>query len=180
MKDGPDGWWPTPEPPHRINQIYLEPVLVECAGRDANLRYLNRIKVLGFQQTDESVTAEARDLDTGEMLLITADYLVGCDGPSSAVRHQIDARFSGDAMLGRIQSTYIRAPTLTRMMRAEPAWSTQSLNPRRSANMFAVDGRETWLIHNYLRADETDFAKVDRDRCIRQILGVDPTSNTRS
>ena len=24
---GPDGWWPTPEPPHRINQIYLEPVL---------------------------------------------------------------------------------------------------------------------------------------------------------
>jgi hypothetical protein len=60
------------------------------------------------------------------------------------------------------------------MMRAEPAWSTQSLNPRRSANMFAVDGRETWLIHNYLRADETDFATVDRDRCIRQILGVGP------
>ena len=24
---GPDGWWPTPEPPHRINQIYLEPIL---------------------------------------------------------------------------------------------------------------------------------------------------------
>jgi hypothetical protein len=26
-KRGPDTWWPTPEPPHRINQIYLEPVL---------------------------------------------------------------------------------------------------------------------------------------------------------
>ena len=26
-KDGPDGWWPTPEPPHRINQIYFEPIL---------------------------------------------------------------------------------------------------------------------------------------------------------
>src|SRR3546814_546046 len=24
---GPDTWWPTAEPPHRINQIYLEPVL---------------------------------------------------------------------------------------------------------------------------------------------------------
>jgi 2-polyprenyl-6-methoxyphenol hydroxylase-like FAD-dependent oxidoreductase len=174
VKDGPDGWWPTPEPPHRINQIYLEPVLVECAAAMPNLRYLNRIKVLGFQQTDESVIAEAQDLDTGEMLLMTADYLIGCDGPSSAIRHQIDARFTGDAMLGRIQSTYIRAPTLARRMRAEPAWSTQSLNPRRSANMFAVDGRETWLIHNYLRADETDFATVDPDRCIRQILGVGP------
>jgi 2-polyprenyl-6-methoxyphenol hydroxylase-like FAD-dependent oxidoreductase len=23
--DGPDTWWPTPEPPHRINQMYMEP-----------------------------------------------------------------------------------------------------------------------------------------------------------
>jgi 2-polyprenyl-6-methoxyphenol hydroxylase-like FAD-dependent oxidoreductase len=27
-RTGPDGWWPTPEPPHRINQIYLEPALI--------------------------------------------------------------------------------------------------------------------------------------------------------
>jgi len=45
--------------------------------------------------------------------------------------------------------------------------------PRRSANVFAIDGRETWLIHNYLRPDESGFDAVDRDRCIRLILGVD-------
>ena len=28
---GPDTWWPTPEPPHRINQIFMEPVLFEHA-----------------------------------------------------------------------------------------------------------------------------------------------------
>jgi 2-polyprenyl-6-methoxyphenol hydroxylase-like FAD-dependent oxidoreductase len=171
-KEGPDGWWPTPEPPHRINQIYLEPVLVDYAAAMPGLRYMNRIKVLGFTQTDMAVTVEARDPDSNETLQITCDYLIGCDGPSSEIRRQIGARFSGDAMIGRTQSTYIRAPTLTRMMQAEPAWSTQSLNPRRSANMFAVDGRETWLIHNYLRPDEADFAGVDRDRCIRMILGV--------
>ena len=47
-------------------------------------------------------------------------------------------------------------------MQAAPAWSTQVMNPRRSANMFAVDGRETWLVHNYLRPDEVDF---DSGRC---------------
>ena len=31
------------------------------------------------------------------------------------------------------------------MMQAPPAWSIQSLNPRRSANIFSIDGRETWL-----------------------------------
>jgi len=30
--EGPDTWWPTPEPPHRINQIYLEPLLLAHAG----------------------------------------------------------------------------------------------------------------------------------------------------
>ena len=34
---GPDTWWPTPEPPHRINQIFLEPILLDqrvraCTG----------------------------------------------------------------------------------------------------------------------------------------------------
>jgi hypothetical protein len=36
----------------------------------------------------------------------------------------------------------------------------------------AIDGRERWLIHNYLRPDEPDFESVDRDACIRSILGV--------
>ncbi len=174
VKGGPDGWWPTPEPPHRINQIYLEPLLVQHATAMPGLRYLNRTKVLGFTQTDDAVTAEAQDLDTRETVLITADYLIGCDGPSSEVRRQIGVRLAGDAMISRTQSSYIRAPSLVARMQAEPAWSTQSLNPRRSANIFAVDGRETWLIHNYLRPDETDFAAVDRDRCIRLILGVGP------
>jgi 2-polyprenyl-6-methoxyphenol hydroxylase-like FAD-dependent oxidoreductase len=174
VKDGPDGWWPTPEPPHRINQIYLEPELVAHAAAMPGIRYLNRVRVVGFTQTADGVTAEAQDLDSGETLLVTADYLIGCDGPASEIRRQIGARLSGDPMIGRTQSTYIRAPSLRRRMQAEPAWSTQSLNPRRSANIFAVDGRETWLIHNYLRADETEFAAIDRDRCIRLILGVGP------
>jgi 2-polyprenyl-6-methoxyphenol hydroxylase-like FAD-dependent oxidoreductase len=76
-KDGPDGWWPTPEPPHRINQIFLEPLLVEYAATMPGLRYLSRLRVLGFDQTDDGVTAEAEDLDSGQKLLVTADYLIG-------------------------------------------------------------------------------------------------------
>src|SRR5271166_1055767 len=37
---GPDTWWPTPEPPHRINQIYLEPVLLAYAAGMPKLRIL--------------------------------------------------------------------------------------------------------------------------------------------
>ncbi len=170
-KDGPDGHWPTPEPPHRINQIYLDPLLAAQAASRPNVRYLNRARIHGFTQTDTGVTAEAEELDTGRRFTIACAYLVGCDGPSSMVRREIGAQLTGDAMIGRTQSSYIRAPKLRAMMQAEPAWSTQVMNPRRSANMFAVDGRETWLIHNYLRPDETDFDRIDADACIRAILG---------
>jgi hypothetical protein len=53
-----------------------------------------------------------------------------------------------------------------------PAWATFSVNPRRCGNVYAIDGVERWLVHNYLRHDEADFDAVDRDRSIRQILGV--------
>ncbi len=170
-KSGPDGWWPTPEPPHRINQIYLEPVLF-AAALAMGVRIRSRMRLTGFEQTEGGVTAAAEDLDTGASMTIFCNYMVACDGAHSEVRRAIGARLTGDAVVQRTQSSYIRAPELIARMQAPPAWSTQSLNPRRNANVFAIDGRETWLVHNYLRPDETSFDAVDRDRCIRLILGV--------
>jgi 2-polyprenyl-6-methoxyphenol hydroxylase-like FAD-dependent oxidoreductase len=171
---GPDTWWPTPEPPHRINQIYLEPILFNHATAMPGLRILNRTRLAGFTQDERGVTATAESLDGGGEIEIACDYLVGCDGARSAVRRAIGAAFHGDAVVQRVQSTYVRAPDLLGRMSAGPAWATFSLNPRRSGNMYAIDGRETWLVHNYLRPDETDFEAVDRDACLRAILGVGP------
>jgi hypothetical protein len=148
-------------------------LLADLARNHPGIRYRNQFEVDGFDQDPDGVAAEASDRATGERHVIHCDYLIGCDGPSSRTRHLIGARLTGDAMIGRTQSTYIRAPGLADRMQARRAWSTQVMNPKRSANMFAVDGRETWLIHNYLRADETDFAAIDPDWCIRAILGVD-------
>src|SRR5471032_1808818 len=62
---GPDGWWPTPEPAHRINQIYLEPILFAHAAAEARVTILNRTRIDGFEQTEDGVTARAVELDTG-------------------------------------------------------------------------------------------------------------------
>jgi 2-polyprenyl-6-methoxyphenol hydroxylase-like FAD-dependent oxidoreductase len=62
-KSGPDGWWPTPEPPHRINQIFLEPVLFEHAASLPRVKILNRTSIDEFEQNSEGVTTKARDLD---------------------------------------------------------------------------------------------------------------------
>jgi 2-polyprenyl-6-methoxyphenol hydroxylase-like FAD-dependent oxidoreductase len=170
-KGGPDTWWPTPEPPHRINQIFLEPVLFECAAAMPGVRIVNRARVTNLVQDTEGVTATLRHAD-GRTEEVRSRYTVGCDGGKSPTRKLIGAKLVGDAVVQRVQSTYLRAPRLINLMQGEPAWATFSLNPRRSGNVYAIDGRETWLVHNYMRDNEPDFESVDRDRSIRDILGV--------
>jgi len=170
--DGPDTWWPTPEPPHRINQIFLEPVLFQHASRMPNLSILSRTAFIACEQDGSGVTALVRSLDSGDECNVRAKYLIGCDGGRSQIRAAIGARFHGDPIVQRVQSSFIRAPGLAALVADRRSWSTFSLNPRRSGNVYAIDGHETWLIHNYLKPDEADFDAVDRDWSIRTILGV--------
>lgn len=170
---GPDGWWPTPEPPHRINQIYLEPLLLAHAASQPGVRIVNRVQVTGFEQDAEGVALFATALDAPHQpLRLRARYLVGCDGGRSMVRKAIGAQLTGTPVLMNVQSTFIRAPQLLDAIPGRKAWAFYSVNPRRCGTVFAIDGRQTWLIHNHLAADETTET-VDRDRSIREILGVD-------
>ncbi len=174
-QDSPDGWWPTPEPPHRCNQIYFEPILFDrAAGMDA-ITILSRTRLDGFEQDEAGVTASITNLDTGKTERISGRYLVGCDGARSMVRSAIGAQLVGDAVIQRVQSTYFRAPALFDMTPGIPGWMTYLYNPVRAGNLVAIDGRETWLLHNYLLPGEDGFDSVDRDACLRMLLGVDET-----
>ena len=56
-RDGPDTWWPTPEPPHRINQTFLEPVLAEHVAGLPQVTLLNDTRFLSATQADDRVEA---------------------------------------------------------------------------------------------------------------------------
>ena len=170
-KDGLDTWWPTPEPPHRVNQIYIEPVLRAHAAAMPRVRILYRCELRDFVQNETGVVATICDRASGNNFSVGATYLVGCDGGRSVVRKKIGSRLNGIAAIQRVQSTYIRAPDLLRLAPDEPAWIYHSLNPRRCGTVFAIDGREAWLVHNFLH--ENEHQSVDRDWAIRTILGVD-------
>jgi hypothetical protein len=136
------------------------------------VRIANRTEFLGFEQDAEGVTAHARDAGTDEQMTIRASYLVGCEGGRSLVRRAIGARLIGDEVIQRVQSSYVRAPDLIDRVTKPHAWMSYLYNPQRAGNLVAIDGRQTWLVHNYLLPHEADFESVDRDACIRTLLGV--------
>ena len=171
---GADHWWPTPEHTHRINQTYMEPVLFAHAAANPRIRFLNRTEIESFSQDEHRVVAVARDIDSGQRRTIACAYLVGCDGARSVVRKTMAATYEGIPEIQRVQSTCIHAPDLTAMLPGKPAWLYFALNPRRCGSMISIDGRGTWIVHNWLYRGEADFDAVDRDWAIRTILGVGP------
>src|SRR6202040_3769661 len=105
-KDGPDCNWPTPEPPHRINQIFLEPILFEHAAGQKRITIVNRTSVEDVRIEDNSASVSLRDLETGTVRRVSCRYLIGCDGARSVVRKALGAELAGDAVVQRVQSTY--------------------------------------------------------------------------
>ncbi|RIV89443.1 monooxygenase [Aurantiacibacter xanthus] len=170
----PDAWWPTPEPPHRCNQIFFEPLLFDRAASLDRITILNRTSAEAFTQGPDSVTLSLRDLDTGRDYELEGAYLVGCDGGRSMVRKGIGARLQGDAEIQKVQSTYFRSAELAALIPGEPGWMTYLYHPERAGNLLAINGIDTWLLHNYLLPGESDFDAVDRDGCLRMVLGVGP------
>jgi 2-polyprenyl-6-methoxyphenol hydroxylase-like FAD-dependent oxidoreductase len=171
----PDSGWPTVEPPHRINQIYLEPILFAHAAKQPGVTILNRTRLEGFSQDVDGVTGEIVGLDDGVRRTVRARYMIAADGGRSSVRKQLGIRLTGTAEIGRYLSTHIRAPELLGLMGGRRAgWMNHACNMRRTGNAVAIDGKEEWLVHAHLKGDEKDFSAIDRDRAIRDVLGVGP------
>ena len=171
---GPDTGWDTPEPPHRINQIFLEPLLLKHAVAHEGVTLLNRTQVTDIVQDDEGVSVTLLNLDTQASNTVRVRYVAGCDGGSSFVRKKMGAKLEGTEMIQRVQSTYIRAPELIHQLPGKLAWCYYSVNTRRCGTVFAIDGKDNWLVHNHLHPTEPEFDSVDRDESIRNILGVGP------
>jgi 2-polyprenyl-6-methoxyphenol hydroxylase-like FAD-dependent oxidoreductase len=170
---GPDGGWATPEPAHRCNQIYFEPILYAQAAAQERITILNDCRVDSVGQDDAGAWLDVISVKDGGRFQVRADHVVGCDGGRSLARKAIGATLSGDEVIQRVQSSFIRAPELISRVTKPDAWMSYLYNPQRAGNLVAIDGRELWLIHNYLLPGEPDFESVDRDACIRLLLGVD-------
>ena len=122
-KDGPDTWWPTPEPPHRSTRSTsnrcCSPICWQCQARafsTARRWSISRKARKASRPSPPRTAARSR---------FPARFRIGCDGGRSLVRRKIGATLSGDVALQHVQSSYIRAPKLLSMLLEQggtPAW----------------------------------------------------------
>ena len=95
-------------------------MLFAYARSHSRIRIINRTSVENVE-VEDTARVDLRDLDTGAVSTVNCRYLIGCDGARSIVRKAIGTELSGDAVIQRVQSTYIRAPGLIDRQQSAPA-----------------------------------------------------------
>ncbi|WP_063129778.1 FAD-dependent oxidoreductase [Nocardia fusca] len=167
-----DSGWPTPEPPHRCNQLYWEPILREHLRTTPNIRTFYGTEITDIEQDLAQVTARGVN-GAGESVQFNATYLVGCDGGTSRVRKSIGAEFEGTEVISGTRGVYVRSRDLAVKRRVDPAWMTWFLNEYSYGCVVALDGTELWSIQFFLPAGRTDFDSIDPHEGIKAAVGAE-------
>jgi len=147
-------------------QHRLEPVLRDYAKSLPAVELRFNTKLDAIAQDEDGVTATV----DGET--IRAQYLIGCDGARSKVRHDLGIAMSGRGVLGEVWGTHFRAPTLWRERGIRPGVMYWTHSPGCASVVYTINARDEWWMNTYFRADE-DFAPIDPVARVRSAVGRD-------
>ncbi|SPT56836.1 MULTISPECIES: FAD-dependent monooxygenase [Actinomadura] len=163
---GKEGW-PTPEPQHRISQLFLEPILERHARSLPGLTLERGTRLVGLRQREDHVEAVVETGGTTRVL--RCSYLVGCDGSHSMVRRGLGFRYQGVDAIRKFVSTFVRSPELGRLAARDRAWTYWTYG-RGQSSLIAIDGDELWLNHVAFAPDH-DTEGEDPERLLREAVG---------
>jgi 2-polyprenyl-6-methoxyphenol hydroxylase-like FAD-dependent oxidoreductase len=163
---GRDGW-PTPEPQHRISQLFLEPILERHARTLPGLTLERGTRLVDLRQDDDHVEAVVET--AGARRTLRCAYVVGCDGAHSTVRRHLGIRYEGVDAIQRFVSTFLRSPELGRLAARDRAWTYWTYG-RRIASLIAIDGDALWLNHVAFAPDQ-DTSAEDPEELLRDAVG---------
>ena len=173
-----DGSMPR-EPYERIAQYNIEALFKGEAEAQDNITVLYGHELTSFEDHPEGIRATARTTD-GNNVIISADYLVGCDGGNSLVRRQLGIQLDGQSAVARMYMIFFRCDDLLQKTGLR-AFRHYYIAGKRQGALLAQDDLKRWALHVQIKPD-TDVSKFDPLVEIRDSWGsiLISRSSTRS
>lgn len=158
-----------PETGQQAPQYVLEELLREVVAELASVTLLTGTRVSGVEQEGDAVRVTVTD-DAGQSATVLAEYVLGCDGPRSAVREAIGSTYIGERALRPNFGMVFRAPQLAELVRHGPAVHYWVVNRVAPALMGPIDLHGTW----WIIAFDVDRERGERDarRLIDGVAGA--------
>ncbi|WP_448808478.1 FAD-dependent monooxygenase [Agromyces bauzanensis] len=162
--------WPTPEPQHRISQIFLEPLLAERLAELPSVTVLRGWEAVSADQNDDAVSIVLAETATGGTRTVRGRYAAGCDGGASVMRRAIGARLQGDSEAAeRRLSIYFRSEELVPLLK-DPGWMYWWYGPQLRGSFLQLDGESLFLCHARV-PEGMEPEDLDPDRVLEAAIG---------
>lgn len=149
IRDCEDGSLPL-ESMQRIAQMHLEPVLLGAAQADPNIEVRFGWRLYGFEQYEDRVVAMVQSIDGRLSQNVTAQYLIGCDGPNSRIRNFMNIDYDGTRdLIGELFIIHLKSDEIAGLYpNREPYWHTWISRPGFSGLLVSPDaGRNDYVLH---------------------------------
>src|SRR5262245_29478655 len=166
---------PEPHSPMRLqvcSQMWFDPILQRFARMFPQVRLQYRTRLESFATSENGVSAEVVDLESGQRQHIEANYLVGCDGANSVVRRSLGIGLGGKT-LGYPVHLYFRAPNLLEICGRKP--TTFFVTVDRDgvwSNVRVIDPvNAIWRLMVLDAGSILDPERVDRETYLRRAVG---------
>jgi 2-polyprenyl-6-methoxyphenol hydroxylase-like FAD-dependent oxidoreductase len=160
------------EPAQWVPQYTLENVLRQRAQSFPSVSIHFQTEFVALSQSSSGVTATVRDLTNGETATITSSYVIGADGPRSAVRDVIGAKMTGEGASSRNYSIIFRSPELAKRQVHEPAIMYWMVNDDVPSLLGPMDEEGLWFFMATKLAGDVDPAALDPADLIRLGTGL--------
>lgn len=162
----------TPEKKQRCPQLWLQPILARAVEAHPKVRILYRHEYLGHTDSEEGITAQAKDLVSGELKTIHGPYLLACDGATSTARER-----AGIAMDGRLLSysvnILLKSPGLAKRHTMGEAERYMFVGPEGMwGNLTVVDGDAVWRLTVLGSEDKMNLQAFDPHEWVQRALGT--------
>jgi 2-polyprenyl-6-methoxyphenol hydroxylase-like FAD-dependent oxidoreductase len=156
----------SPEPLHRVNQMYVEPRLLQQARATPEITLKFGWRVTEVRQEDSHVAIRAEQVKDGIQENWRSSYVIGCDGGQSVVRTAMSAVYQGSSgfdqriLGGPAVAAHLQIPSLyTDFLTARRAWSYWALNEELAINLISLNGRdEFFLLSSSVKPDSAEVA----------------------
>lgn len=162
----------SPQKRERCPQNFFDPVLQRFAKSQPNVQLQYETELIAFKNKVDHVDVQLRDLKTQNIFNIRTDYLVGCDGGSSSVRHGLGIEMQGDAVLTYTTNVIFSCKNLEQLHHQKPAYRYIFIGPEGTwATLVAINGRDQWRFSLIGDDQRRTLTEEDAKKSIIRALG---------
>ncbi|HEV2637410.1 MAG TPA: FAD-dependent monooxygenase [Actinocrinis sp.] len=164
------------EPGQQVAQPIVEEAMREALDRSPHSTAMFGWRAVAIDERDDRVlvTIEAAD---GETRLVTADYVIGADGPRSVVRTAMGVAYQGSSLPRPNVSITFKSDELGNLIPIGDAIQYWVLNPAAPGIVGRLDLSGTWWAISTARPDDpaggTPARRTGPEETVRTLLGRD-------